>query len=141
MQESSLTKEGKRLTEPHQTPVGKGEFFSSPASFPHSPLLPIVGLQICYDLRFSAGAANLRRRGAELILYNSAFTARTGPPHWEVLLRARAIENQSYVLAANQVCICSSCRPTLYRAFATNLISFFRRSALTPPDVNLTATR
>jgi len=66
------------------------------------------------------GAANLRRRGAELIFYNSAFTARTGPPHWEVLLRARAIENQAYVLAANQVRTRSSCLPTLYRAFATN---------------------
>lgn len=62
-----------------------------------------VGLQVCYDLRFPEGARVLRSEGAQLIGYNAAWTARTGPPHWEVLLRARAIENQAYVLAPDQV--------------------------------------
>ncbi len=59
-----------------------------------------VGLSICYDLRFP----ELYRRMApvDLIVVPSAFTYQTGAAHWEVLLRARAIENQCYVLAAAQ---------------------------------------
>jgi predicted amidohydrolase len=62
-----------------------------------------VGLSICYDLRFPELYRILALRGAGLIVVPAAFTARTGPPHWEVLLRARAIENQLYVVAAAQV--------------------------------------
>jgi nitrilase len=60
----------------------------------------LVGLSVCYDLRFP----ELYRRyaGASLIVVPAAFTAVTGEAHWEVLLRARAIENQCYVLAAAQ---------------------------------------
>lgn len=58
-----------------------------------------VGLSICYDLRFPE---LYRALGADLLLVPSAFTATTGQAHWEVLLRARAIENQAYVLAAAQ---------------------------------------
>lgn len=61
-----------------------------------------IGQAICYDLRFPELFRQLSQRGAELICIPSAFTAATGPAHWEVLLRARAIENQCYVLAANQ---------------------------------------
>lgn len=61
-----------------------------------------VGLSVCYDLRFPELFYNLMLRGAELLSIPSAFTAVTGLAHWEVLLRARAIENLSYVLAANQ---------------------------------------
>ena len=61
-----------------------------------------LGLSICYDVRFAELYAALRRAGAELIVVPSAFTAVTGAAHWEVLLRARAIETQCYVLAANQ---------------------------------------
>jgi predicted amidohydrolase len=61
-----------------------------------------LGLTICYDLRFPELYRRLARDGAELLLVPSAFTAPTGAAHWEVLLRARAIENQCYVLAANQ---------------------------------------
>ncbi|GAA5899388.1 carbon-nitrogen hydrolase family protein [Sporobolomyces salmoneus] len=83
--ESELIKAGERLADPVQTPAGK------------------LGLLICYDLRFPEAARALRKKGASLIGYNSAWTQRTGPPHWEVLLRARAIENQAFVLASNQV--------------------------------------
>jgi len=62
-----------------------------------------VGLSICYDLRFPELYRALVRRGAEVLCVPSAFTERTGKAHWEVLLRARAIENLCYVLAPAQV--------------------------------------
>lgn len=61
-----------------------------------------LGLSICYDLRFPAHFQRLRQLGAELISVPSAFTQVTGEAHWEVLLRARAIENQCYILGAGQ---------------------------------------
>lgn len=61
-----------------------------------------VGLSICYDVRFPELYVALRQAGAEIIVVPSAFTAVTGAAHWEVLLRARAIETQCYILAANQ---------------------------------------
>ena len=62
-----------------------------------------AGLSICYDMRFGELFWGLRKRGAEVILIPAAFTHITGPAHWEILLRARAIESQSYVLAAAQI--------------------------------------
>ncbi|KAK4194487.1 putative amidohydrolase [Triangularia verruculosa] len=62
-----------------------------------------VGSAICFDLRFPEISLALRRKGAEIITYPSAFTVPTGKAHWEMLLRARAIETQSYVVAAAQV--------------------------------------
>lgn len=62
-----------------------------------------LGLTVCYDLRFPELYRVLAVRGARLITVPSAFTAETGCDHWEVLLRARAIENQAFVIAANQV--------------------------------------
>ena len=61
-----------------------------------------VGLTICFDLRFSPLYQSLRRQGAEIIFVPSNFTAPTGKAHWEVLLRARAIEHQVFVLAPAQ---------------------------------------
>ncbi|MDX1836682.1 carbon-nitrogen hydrolase family protein [Legionella taurinensis] len=61
-----------------------------------------LGLSVCYDLRFPELYQQLSMRGAELFTVPSAFTAITGAAHWEVLLRARAIENLCYVLAPNQ---------------------------------------
>ncbi len=63
-----------------------------------------VGLTVCYDLRFPELFRILALRGARLFTVPSAFTLATGRDHWEVLLRARAIENQAFVLAPNQVC-------------------------------------
>ncbi|MBK5218533.1 MAG: carbon-nitrogen hydrolase family protein [Thermoleophilia bacterium] len=63
----------------------------------------IAGMTVCYDLRFPELYRILALRGALLITVPSAFTAVTGRDHWEVLLRARAIENQVFVLAPNQV--------------------------------------
>lgn len=64
--------------------------------------LGTLGLTICYDLRFPEQYQRLRDAGAELIVVPSAFTFVTGEAHWEVLLRARAVENQVYMLGVNQ---------------------------------------
>jgi predicted amidohydrolase len=69
-----------------------------------APVGPLTaGLTVCYDLRFPELFRILAVRGARLIAVPSAFTLATGRDHWEVLLRARAIENQVFVLAPNQV--------------------------------------
>jgi predicted amidohydrolase len=60
------------------------------------------GLSICYDLRFPELYRRLAEGGAEIVAIPSAFTQATGKDHWEPLLRARAIENQCYVVAAAQ---------------------------------------
>ena len=62
----------------------------------------VVGLSICYDLRFPELYRRLVERGAEILTVPAAFTLNTGKEHWHVLLRARAIESQCYVLAAAQ---------------------------------------
>jgi nitrilase len=61
-----------------------------------------VGLSVCYDMRFPELFRSLQAQGAEVLSVPSAFTAPTGRAHWELLLRARAVENLCYVLAAAQ---------------------------------------
>ena len=61
-----------------------------------------LGLSVCYDLRFAELYRQLTALGAQLVTVPAAFTAVTGAAHWEPLLRARAIENQCYVVAAAQ---------------------------------------
>jgi deaminated glutathione amidase len=61
-----------------------------------------IGQATCYDLRFPELFRALLDRGAEVVVLPSAFTAATGKDHWEPLIRARAIENQVYVIAPNQ---------------------------------------
>jgi len=65
--------------------------------------LGVLGLSICYDLRFPELYRALSAAGAEIVCVPSAFTFPTGAHHWEILLRARAIENQVYVVAPNQI--------------------------------------
>jgi predicted amidohydrolase len=62
-----------------------------------------LGLSICYDLRFPEVFQQQRARGAEVCVLTAAFTETTGQAHWHVLLRARAIETQCFVVAAAQV--------------------------------------
>lgn len=62
-----------------------------------------VGLTICYDLRFPEVYRSLALAGAQVLTVPANFTERTGRDHWEVLLRARAIENGAYVLAPSQI--------------------------------------
>jgi predicted amidohydrolase len=61
------------------------------------------GLAICYDLRFPELFSSLAHAGADVIFMPAAFTKHTGKDHWEPLLRARAIETQSYVIAPGQI--------------------------------------
>jgi nitrilase len=61
-----------------------------------------LGLTICYDLRFPEIFRQMLDQGAEIFSVPSAFTATTGKVHWEILLRARAIENLAYVIGAGQ---------------------------------------
>jgi predicted amidohydrolase len=87
---------------------GSVRLAESEATAPGADLLVVrqtpapIGLSICYDLRFPELYRELARRGAEILAVPSAFTAPTGRAHWHTLLRARAIENQCYVAAANQ---------------------------------------
>ena len=83
LKESAATSAGKDVVVA-ESPVGK------------------LGLTVCYDLRFPELYRALAARGAEVLLVPAAFTLTTGKEHWEVLLRARAIENQCYVAAAAQ---------------------------------------
>ncbi|KAJ9586068.1 hypothetical protein L9F63_020265 [Diploptera punctata] len=82
--ESDYALEGEEIVPPVDTPVGK------------------LGLAICYDMRFPELSLTLTKAGAEVLAYPAAFTFATGAAHWEVLLRARAIETQCYVIAAAQ---------------------------------------
>ncbi|XP_018570395.1 nitrilase and fragile histidine triad fusion protein NitFhit [Anoplophora glabripennis] len=84
LKESDLNTGGSQICLPINTPVGK------------------LALSTCYDLRFPEQSILQTKMGAEILSYPSAFTKVTGEAHWEVLLRARAIENQCYVVAAAQ---------------------------------------
>jgi deaminated glutathione amidase len=78
-----------------------------------------LGMTICYDLRFPELYQALSAAGAQVISVPAAFTLATTRDHWEVLLRARAIENQSFVLAANQI----GAHPPGHRAGGRSLIA------------------
>jgi predicted amidohydrolase len=64
---------------------------------------PVIGLSLCYDVRFPELFRVLTLAGATVLVVPAAFTAVTGPAHWELLLRARAVENGSFVIGAGQV--------------------------------------
>jgi predicted amidohydrolase len=61
-----------------------------------------IGLGVCFDLRFPEMALSYREKGAQILTYSSAFTIPTGKAHWHTLVKARAIENQCYVIAPAQ---------------------------------------
>ncbi|KAL3769710.1 hypothetical protein ACHAWU_005758 [Discostella pseudostelligera] len=89
---------------------GKVELRESSTTSPGTKLVvcdsPIgkLGLSICYDMRFAEMYVEMvQKRGAQVLLMPSAFTVPTGKAHWHALLKARAIENQCYVIAAAQV--------------------------------------
>lgn len=80
----------------------------------------VMGLAVCYDLRFPEYFRLLVEGGAKLIVLPAAFTYKTGEAHWEVLLRARAIETQSFIIAANQGGQHSAKRHTWGRSMIVN---------------------
>lgn len=84
LMESDYVRKGTQIVPPVFTPIGK------------------LALSVCYDIRFPELSLTLRNMGAQILTYPSAFTYQTGAAHWEVMLRARAIENQCYVIAAAQ---------------------------------------
>ncbi|KAL6260454.1 hypothetical protein P5V15_007979 [Pogonomyrmex californicus] len=84
LMESDYVLKGTEIVPPVSTPIGK------------------LALSICYDMRFPELSLTLRNMGAQILTYPSAFTYQTGAAHWEMMLRARAIENQCYVVAAAQ---------------------------------------
>ncbi|XP_076235129.1 ntrilase and fragile histidine triad fusion protein NitFhit [Calliopsis andreniformis] len=84
LMESDYVLPGNNIEPPITTPIGK------------------LALSICYDMRFPELSLSLRNMGAQILTYPSAFTYQTGAAHWEILLRARAIETQCYVVAAAQ---------------------------------------
>ncbi|KAH7197145.1 carbon-nitrogen hydrolase [Fusarium flagelliforme] len=94
MKESDTVQPGATLAAPFDSPVGR------------------IGSQICFDLRFPEAGLALsqpgprsawKNRPAQILTYPSAFTLKTGPVHWETLLKARAVETQSYIIASAQV--------------------------------------
>lgn len=85
LKESNSVEPGSEIIRPFETAVGK------------------VGMLICFDLRFPTLSTKVKDLGAQILTFPSAFTVPTGQAHWEILLRARAIESQSYVFAAAQV--------------------------------------
>lgn len=87
---------GARLKESDSTYAGD-------ACFVLDTPLGNIGLSICYDLRFPEMYRKLAEQGSQIIIVPSAFTAYTGAAHWHILLRARAIENQCFVVAPAQV--------------------------------------
>ena len=60
-----------------------------------------IGVGICYDMRFPELADVMRQQGAEMLIYPGAFNTTTGPAHWELLQRARAVDNQLWVATAS----------------------------------------
>ncbi len=71
-----------------------------------------LGIAVCYDLRFPEFFRKMSVQGVDILVVPSAFTAETGAAHWEVLLRARAVENLCYVIAPNQGGLHSNGRKT-----------------------------
>lgn len=87
---------------------GVGSYRESDNTYPGQHISVIktpignIGMAVCYDLRFPALFQAMREQGAEIIVLPSAFTYVTGKAHWELLTRARAVENQCYMIASNQ---------------------------------------
>ena len=91
-----------------ELPGGRESYFESRGIEPGEHVVTaaigdaVFGFSICYDLRFPELYRQQVARGANVLLVPAAFTATTGAAHWHTLLRARAIENQCFVIAANQ---------------------------------------
>jgi deaminated glutathione amidase len=82
--ESKIIQAGTGVVEPLESPIGK------------------IGLQICYDIRFPESPIWLKKQGAQIITYPSAFAVTTGKAHWDILNRSRAIENQCFIISSAQ---------------------------------------
>ena len=106
--------------------VGNDRYRESATIAPGAPRTVVVdtpagrlGLSVCYDLRFPELFRRLAAEGAQVLCVPSAFTQKTGEAHWEVLLRARAIENQCYLIAPGQ----TGAHPAGRRTYGHSLIA------------------
>lgn len=79
-----------------------------------------LGLAVCYDIRFPEMFRNMQSKNAEVIALPAAFTVPTGLAHWDVLVRARAIENQTYIIAAAQTGLHPNARKTYGHSMIVN---------------------
>ena len=95
--------DGTRYTESEHEQPGESVVVTTVGANPQTDQGHLLGMSICYDLRFPELYRALSERGAEILAVPSAFTLATTRDHWETLLRARAIENQCFVIAANQI--------------------------------------
>ena len=77
-----------------------------------------VGFAICYDLRFPELALLMRQRGAKVLIYPGSFNLTTGPMHWELLLRSRAVDTQCYTIGVSTA---RNKESTLYQAYGHSL--------------------
>jgi omega-amidase len=99
--------------------VQESSVFSAGSDFPVvSAAFGTVGMLICYDIRFPEAARNLALQGAELLIVPANFNEITGPAHWHVMLRARAIENQVFLVAVSQALN----QEAGYRAYGHSLV-------------------
>jgi predicted amidohydrolase len=88
---------------PGKVVVRESQWFAAGCDVaPVTTALGTLGVAICYDLRFPELFRRLSSAAVQVMIVPSAFTLHTGRDHWEVLLRARAIENQAYIIAPNQ---------------------------------------
>ena len=78
------------------------------------------GLAICYDLRFAELGLLMRQRGASVLLYPGSFNQTTGPAHWELLLRARALDNQCFSVGVSVAQFKED--PTIYQSWAHSTV-------------------
>ena len=96
-----------------------------------------IGLTICYDLRFPHLYRMLAEKGADIIMVPAAFTVKTGEAHWEILLRARAIETGCYVIAAAQTGLHATGRSTYGHSLAVNPWGKLMADAGTPKGITI----
>lgn len=75
-----------------------------------------MGLAICYDLRFAELGLLMRQKGANVLIYPGSFNQTTGPLHWELLLRARALDNQCFAIGVSVAQYKED--PKIYQAWA-----------------------
>ena len=80
-----------------------------------------IGVGICYDLRFPEFATIMRQKGCKLLIYPGAFNMTTGPLHWQLLQRARAVDNQVYVV---------TCSPARHKS--SGYVAFGHSHVITP---------
>jgi deaminated glutathione amidase len=106
-----VTVEGKEYRESESQEGGEEIVISEASGTP-------LGMTVCYDVRFPELYRILALRGARVLLVPAAFTKITGDAHWDTLLRARAIENQAFVIAPNQV----GKHPPDYESYGGSLI-------------------